>query len=99
MIPYEKINTKLTDDGKTVQERLREYGYDIPNTEYGIYGKITKSAIQSFQLHCFGTEILSNEALRADWENVYHGKDGTLLCQFNENHQKCLDDVLNQFIK
>ena len=99
VIAWGKDNYELTQDGKSVQMCLQEYGYHIPETELGKYGKATRNALLSFQLHFFGEEILSNEFTKMDWENVYNGKNGTVLCTFNENHQKCLDDILDQFSK
>ena len=90
---------KLTEKGTEAQEKLAKYGYDISNQDFGIYTNSTKQSILSFWLHFFGDEIVANETLKTEWNEIFAGRNErtNLLYEFNENHLKCLDDVLEQF--
>ena len=99
IIPYGKEDAKLSDHGSEIQSKLRKYGYGITEADQGFYTDATRNAILSFQLHFCGKEILADSTLKEAWERTYRGGYSPVLHQFDENHEKFLNDILDQFGK
>jgi len=97
VVHYRESGAKLSETEQELVEKLRSYGYDISETK--TYNDSVKRAILSFQLHHAGQDILGNDTLRKAWENVYAQKDAPVLYSFTTNHEKYLDDLLDQCSK
>ncbi|XP_075247913.1 N-acetylmuramoyl-L-alanine amidase AmiD-like isoform X2 [Convolutriloba macropyga] len=98
VIPFSETGKKLTEEGTKAQELLTKYGYDIVEQELGVYSDSTRKAILAFWLHFFGEEIVESEILKLAWDKIFKGVAGySPLFELNENHVKCLEDILEQF--
>lgn len=84
-----------------IQTCLRDYGYDIPDSEMGKVGIKTQAAVLAYKIHFVGPEIISDPMQKQAWDDLWEDSSnhGTrvLLSHFNENDLKCLGDVLDQF--
>lgn len=84
-----------------MQKLLQKYGYNIPDSELGIYGTQTQNALLSYNLHFNGEEIRKNQKKLDAWNKIVQDLTSQeakeVLCVFNENDMVCLENVIEQF--
>jgi N-acetyl-anhydromuramyl-L-alanine amidase AmpD len=100
LISWKDGSQNSSEDIESFQESLREYGYDIPDTELGILETKTLHSIFAFKLHFCGQEILTSPYQKGFWEMIHGGNEVDqsmkYLCEVTQNHLDIIGNILDQ---